>query len=291
MICADFDNDGWLDLFVANDMTPNQLWINQRDGTFTDQALARGVAYNGEGVVEASMGADARDIDGDDDLDPFITHLAGQTNTLYVQDRGFFEDQTHRLELTSSCPFTGFGSAIVDFDNDGLQDVYVSNGRVAMSTRRSYADPYAEPNQLFVGLPDRTYLEVQTGGGTLTSRGAAFGDYDNDGDVDIFVVNRDARASVLQNRVGDKSNWIAFWVLGRAGSPAIGARVEVSIGDRNCVRDVRTAYSYCSSNDPRVYFGLGAASRAGGVLVTWVDGTIEDFGDFSANRIVELRRN
>ncbi len=297
VVPADLNDDGWLDLCVANDVSPNGLWINRHDGTFHDVAMEQGIAYNEEGLVEAGMGIDAQDVEGDLDLDVFMTHFGAETNTLYINETGFFEDRTNQAGLAGSRPFTGFGTALADLNNDGALDIYVANGRVGIvqSTYYTQDDPFAEPNLLFEGLLNGTFKEVMPRGGTTkllvhASRGAAFGDYDNDGDIDIFVVNRDAPAYVLENRVGSENHWIAFKVTDHPGRTAMGARVKISVGVREQIRDVRVAYSYCSSNDPRVYFGLGTSSRVDDVSITWPDGSVQTFGPFAADQIVDLTR-
>lgn len=295
VVCTDVDSDGWIDIAVANDETPNTLWMNQKNGTFREEAVPRGFAYNAQGLIEAGMGLEAVDFDFDSDVDFFCTHIDGELNTLYVNEGGYCEDRTARYGLASARPFTGFGTAIADFNNDSFFDVYVANGRVVIGHGEYYrVNRYAEPNQLWRGKADATFEEVMPRGGTATllndsSRGAAFGDLDNDGRLDIVVVNRDARAYVLRN-ITRGNNWIGFHVLNSVGSPAIGAQIVVEYGGKKRFRDVRTAYSYCAGNDPRVHFGLGSAEKVTGVEVTWPDRTVQKFGDFAAGAYHELRR-
>ncbi|MEE9294199.1 MAG: CRTAC1 family protein [Phycisphaerae bacterium] len=297
IVATDLDGDGWTDFAVANDLMANQLWINNRDGTFREEGLVRGMAYNGEGFAESGMGIDAQDIDDDGDSEVFMTHFDGLTNTLYINDGGLFDDRTSHYGLMGSLPFTGFGTALIDLNNDGLLDIYVANGRVAGGDAGAGEEKrYSELNQLFEGLGDHTFREVFPRGGTQdplvhSSRGAAFGDYDNDGDVDIFVVNRDAPAYVLNNRGSPVNHWTMFRVVNHHGADAIGARVQIEVDGHKRFRDVRTGYSYCASNDPRVHFGLGTVSRVDGVEVRWVDGTVQRFGSFTADQIVELKRS
>ncbi len=293
--CSDFNQDGWIDIAVANDRSPNALWINQKNGTFRDEAVSRGFAYNAAGIVEAGMGIVAIDIDADLDIDLFSTHFEGELNTVYVNDGGFFEDRTVRLGLSSARPFIGFGTSIADFNNDGSLDIYVANGAVIIGHGEySRKDPYAEPDQLWQGLTNGTFTEVMPRGGTAkllndSGRGAAFGDYDNDGRIDMVVVNRDAKAYVLRN-ITKGGGWIGFAVLNRHGSPAIGAQVQVEYGGKPHIRDVHVAYSYCSSNDPRIHFGLGAVDKVTNVQVTWPDRTVERFGEFPSGKYHELRQ-
>jgi len=297
VVCSDLNGDGWIDIAVANDLRANQLWMNSGDGTFFDEGLERGAAYSGDGMAESGMGIDAQDIDHDGDFDLFMTHFGGQTNTFYVNEDGFFVDRTTRFGLGSSLPFTGFGAALIDLNNDGWMDIYVANGRVIYGRGEWYEeDPYAEPNQLFEGLDDGTFREVMPLGGTdvllnHSSRGAAFGDYDNDGDIDIFVANRDGPGYVLQNRAAHGEHWVTFKVTNQFGADAIGARVEIEVAGNRRIRDVRAAYSYCASNDPRVHFGLGDAARVDKVKVTWVNRKVQEFGPFEADQIVHLTQD
>jgi len=297
VVPADLNNDGWMDLCVANDLSPNQLWLNQGNGTFRDAAVTMSIAYNGEGHAEAGMGIDAQDVDDDLDLDVVMTKFTGETTTLHVNERGYFEDRSLQAGFAVSRPFTGFGTALADFNNDGVLDLYVANGKVGIVQGAYYSqeDPFAEPNLVYQGLGGRKFKEVTPRGGTAellvhTSRGAAFGDYDDDGDVDVFVVNKDARPYVLENLVGGKNHWIAFHVLHSNGVIALGARVKITVAGVQRIRDVRVAYSYCASNDPRVHFGLGQASKVDDVTVYWPDGAVQTFGSHAADQIVELRR-
>jgi hypothetical protein len=295
--CADFNGDGRTDIYVANDGTLNQLWMNAGDGTFVDESLIAGCALNIEGVAEAGMGVAAFDLENDGDLDLFVAHLRGETNTLYLNDGGDFEDVTAPRGLGApSLPFTGFGLGCADFNHDGYLDAFVANGRV-MRGRGDDAsqDPYAEPNQLFRGAKGGFFTELAPRGGVSkdlvsTSRGAAFGDIDNDGDVDIVVANRDARPHVLRNTVGSRGNWLQLSVVDERGRVDIGARVRVVTGARWQWRSVQPGFSYCSSNDARVHCGLGTATRVDAVEVHWSRGGKESFGPFEAGHLHALRK-
>lgn len=293
----DFDGDGWRDLYVTNDGTPNQLWINQHDGTFVDEALLAGCAVNMMGTAEAGMGAAAADFDADGDPDLFMTHLRGETHTLYVNQGGIFNDRTAVAGLAGPVvPFTGFGTGFVDFDHDGHLDLYVANGRVVQVLAPIVeGKPFAEPNQLFRGLGNGRFEEFLPRGGTAVvsvenGRAAAFADYDNDGDIDIAVVNNGGSAQLLRNSIGDRGNWVMFRLVNGDGLTALGARVRIRSDGRIQWRTVETAYSYCAANDPRVHFGLGTDGNVEEVLVIWPDGNQETFGPFPANRIHRLRR-
>ena len=241
------------------------------------------------------MGVMAVDVENDGDLDLFLTHLHNESNTLYRKDGSFFEDVTVRLGLaTPSLPFTGFGLGFADFDHDGLLDVFIANGRVERYERAyDSADRYAEPNQLFRGNEDGRFTETasylkNTESPMGNSRGAAFGDLDNDGDIDVVVVNIGGPAIVLRNCAGSRGAWVMFRILNKQGGNAIGANVGVTAGGRQQWRSVQTAYSYCASNDPRVHFGLGSATTVEEVLVRWPGENTERFGPFAVGELHEL---
>ncbi len=300
VVTGDLDGDGRIDIYVANDMLPNQLWINRGDWTFVDQALFAGCAVNRNGSAEAGMGTVAVDVEEDGDLDLFITHLRDETNTLFRNHEGVLSDRTSELGLASpSLPFTGFGVGFGDFDRDGWLDVYVANGAVTRNRRpHDPSDPYAEPNLLFRGRPAPggapIFEEVFPRGGTEppligNSRGAAFGDLDDDGDVDVVVVDNGARVELLENVASD-GHWIGFRVRERNGADALGARVALASSDRIRYRQVDSAGSYCSSNDPRVHFGLGQAAGPVRATVRWVDRSEESFGPLPIDRLHTLQR-
>lgn len=292
VVPGDFDQDGWLDVFVANDMMPNQLWRNRGDGTFVDRALLAGCAVNRDGAAEAGMGTAVLDLEQDGDLDLFVTHLRNETNTFFTNQGGLFSDQTGTLALGGpSLPYTGFGVGSHDFDRDGRNDIYVANGAVTENRERfDPLDPYAEPNQLFRGRNEAgpRFEEVLPIGGTLpaligNSRGAAFGDLDEDGDVDVVVVDNGARVKLLENVVPG-GHWIGLRALERHGADAQGARLAIEAGGVLRYASVTPASSYCSSSDPRVLCGLGDAAGPVQVTVRWVDRSEEHFGPLQADR-------
>ena len=296
VVSADFNDDGWPDIYVANDGRVNQLWINQQDGTFVDEALLMGCGLDLAGIAKAGMGVDAADFDDDGDADLVVVNFHNETDSLYRRHPSHFADETASAGLgITSRAFTRFGVGFADFDNDGVVDVYEACGRVNRQDVLHGSDPYAEPNLLFRGSAEGRFTEVLPRGGTRSelvgvSRAAAFGDIDNDGGVDVLVVNRDAPPHLLHNVIADNEPWIMLRVLNEHGSDAIGAKVVCAIGTRTVTRTVRTAYSYCAANDPRVHIGLGGARRVDRVEITWIDGTRDSFGPFEAGRIVTIQQ-
>ena len=291
--CGDFDLDGRVDFYVANDMNPNQLWLQREAGVFENASLLHGVALSGSGFAESGMGVQAVDLGGDGDLDLFLSHLRNQSNTLYENRGGTFYDMTARYGLASSSMHaTGFGLGFADFDLDGDLDLFVANGPVANEEPlEDPTNPYGQSNQLFEQTSALRFAERLPKGGTdpvlvATSRGAAFGDVDADGDIDVLIANIDGPPHLLLNRAGGERAWLALDVRDERGTLAIGALVRVRVGERTQWRRVDPAYSYCSSNEPSVHFGLGGAVEAAGaaVLVRWPDGAETDFGAREARR-------
>ncbi|HSE41227.1 MAG TPA: CRTAC1 family protein, partial [Acidobacteriota bacterium] len=304
VVAADFDMDHWPDIYVANDGEPNQLWINQHNGTFIDVALPLGAAVNAAGQAEAGMGIALGDIDADNDPDLFITHLRGETNTLFrhAGKSGFQDDTASSGIAAFSLPYTGFGTGYFDFDHDGDLDVAVVNGRVTrgpLLTKTKppkYWDHYAEPNLLYENDGSGRFTARNNEAGTFASdiensRGLAFGDVDNDGDIDLLVTNDGGPAQLYRNDVKDKGHWLSI----RAKDPllkrdAIGASITVTVGGKNITRFVAPAYSYLSSNDPRVHFGLGKATLVDQILIVWPDGSSEKFEGVKADQFLILEK-
>ena len=294
VVTGDFDRDGNIDIFVANDMMVNQLWLNRGSFQFDEEAMLRGVAVDEYGVAKAGMGVASGDIDDDGDVDLLVVNLQGQTDSFFRNEGDYFVDATSALGLASaSRRYTRWGVTLTDFDNDGRLDLYEANGRVDPSTAYTN-DLRAEPNVLFRGTANGKFVEIDPKGGTKqalihSSRGTAVGDVDNDGGLDLLVVNRDGPAYLLMNRVPKRGNWIRFKVLLREGRDAYGALVTAMVGANKINRRVQPEGSYLDSNDPRVHFGLNNQLRIRDVEVLWPSGETEVFGEFEAGHTVQLR--
>ncbi len=298
---SDFNGDGWPDFYVANDEGANLLWSNQGNGTFSDEALFGGCAVNAEGKPEASMGVAVGDFDGDGDDDVFLTHLSGETNTLYVNDgQALFEDATIALGMSGpSFLATGFGTDWFDYDNDGWLDLLAVNGAVRFKELRQLdnAYPLDQPNQLFRNLNGRRFEDVSAKAGSAlvlseVSRGAAFGDVDNDGDTDLLITNNNGAARLLINEVGNGAHWLGIRAVD--GDPlrdALGALVSLERpGQTTLRRRVRTSGSYASASDPRVLFGLGSSAEIGRLSIRWPDGKTETWSGLAVDRYTTLKR-
>ena len=296
---ADFNGDGWLDIYVANDGEANQLWINRRDGTFEETGMLSGSAVNAAGNAESSMGVDAGDFDHDGDEDLFMTHWLNQTNTLYVNDgSGNFRDQTASSQLGApSFAKTGFGTGWFDYDNDGWLDLLVVNGSVAMIEAQALAgDPFPlrQADQLFRNLGDGRFDDVSGRAGAVfeaiqVGRGAAFGDIDNDGDIDVLIGDAAAPVRLLVNQVGHRQHWLGLRLVGVGGRDMLGARVGVVRPDETTLwRRARSDGSYASANDPRVLVGLGSSPEVSRVQVEWPDGRSEDFTGLAVDQWTTL---
>jgi len=295
---ADFDRDGRQDVYVANDAQPNRLWMNQGNGTFADRGLLSGSAVNAHGAAEAGMGVSVADFDQDGDEDIFVVHLFGETNTLYVNDgKGIFDDRTFNHGLGApSRSMTGFGTRFFDYDNDGWLDLCVANGAVAkVDTQLDEPWPYKMSNQLFRGAPGGRFEDVSAAAGPafaelLSSRGAAFGDLDLDGDVDLVVNDNNGPARVLENRVGARNHWLRVALEG-PGARVLGATVRL-VTASGLAREQRyhTDGSYGSASDARITFGLGGESAPVELTVRWPDGTSERWPGVAVDREVRLAK-
>jgi hypothetical protein len=295
---ADFNNDGWIDIYVANDTKANLLWLNQRNGTFKESALLAGAALTADGKAEASMGVDAGDFDNDGDEDLYMTELPVQGSNLFVNDgSGQFDDRSARSGVGSmTLGYSGFGAGWVDFDNDGLLDLVQVNGAIQAVPGQRTPFPYAERKLLFRNMGDGRFSDVTAQAGEAftsleVSRGMALGDLDNDGDMDALVNNLNGSPTVLLNQTGNRQHWLCLRLVGERGSrDMLGARVEVNRTQGPALfRRVRSDGSYGSANDPRVLAGLGGSTEAPSVRVRWPNGRVERWTGVAIDRCTSLK--
>ncbi len=301
VVCADFDNDGWTDIYVANDTAANLLWLNQGNGTFREAGLAAGVAYNADGLPRAGMGVTAEDVEDDGNSTILVTNLSREGATLFhSKGKGVFDDETVRFGLAApTLAFTGFGTQWFDYDNDGRLDLFIANGAVTiMESLRGLPYPYAQRNLLFHNEgKGRKFQEVRDLVGPAAQmsevgRGAAFGDIDNDGAVDIVVSNNNGPVRLLRNLVGSRQHWVEVRLEGvKSNRLGIGARVGVLRRAAEPLwRRVHTDSSYLSASDVRVHFGLGKKAELSGVVVQWPDGSKESWENVQADKVIVLRQ-
>ena len=302
VVCADFNGDGWPDIYVANDGSAAHLWINQRNGTFKEESLLAGAAYSVDGLPQAGMGVTAGDFDGDGDEDIFKTNLTNEGANLYVNDgRGNFYDASAEFGLLlPTFPYTGFGTEWFDYDNDGRLDLFIANGAVnGMESLRGSPYPFGQPNQLFHNEgPGNKFREMSANAGPAfasseVSRGAAFGDIDNDGAIDIVVANNNGRVRLLlnQSRLLNRNHWLMVRLEALHGNRfGVGAKVELRQRGRKLLRRAHADSSYLSANDIRVHFGLGEEARIEEITVHWPSGECEAWDRIQADRIVTIRQ-
>ena len=298
VVTADLDDDGWPDLYVASDSTIQALYRNRGNGTFEDASLLSGAGYSQEGRAQAGMGVDAGDYDGDGRLDLFVTTFQDDYKTLYHNDGALrFSDVTYAARLGQvSFSRLSWGTGFQDFDNDGWPDLFVASGHVypQVDPARLPQETYAQQDQVLRNLGNGAFADVTASAGpgmqvVRSSRGVAFGDYDNDGRVDAVVVNMDDTLTLLHNTTRSAPHWLTLRTIGaRSNRDGIGARVRVRAGGRDQVREVKTSGSYASASDPRVHFGLGAASRIERVEVAWPSGVKQVLTDVPVDRIVTV---
>ena len=294
VLSSDFDGDGWPDIFVACDSTANLLFRNLGNGTFEEIGLVSGAAYNEDGHEQAGMGVAAADYDGDARTDLFVTNFAADTNTLYRNvASGQFRDATVMTGLAAVTAFVGWGAEFFDFDLDGWPDIFVANGHVAPSVNDAgIGEAFAQPRLLFWNRGDGKFHPISTQAGSAfsashPSRGSATGDLDNNGDLEIVVVNVGQSPSLLQDRSEHSANWLAVRALARSGSDAIGARVTVRVDGFQRTAEVRSGGGYLSQSDLRLHFGLGDLSSVE-IEVLWPSGLNSNAGTFAANQMVTI---
>ncbi|HIE99081.1 MAG TPA: CRTAC1 family protein [Planctomycetes bacterium] len=301
VVCADFNHDHWPDIYVANDRMANFLWINQQDDTFVDEAVLRGVAFDSQGRSQAGMGIAVADLNGDSVTDLFITHIEGESNALYLSREGVFREESAQAGLlTTSFPFTGFGSAFVDISHNTYPDIVVVNGRVKRG-QTGQQDPgrawqqYAERNLIFLNTGAGEFTQSGLGNPFCTlagiSRGLATGDIDNDGDVDFLVTNIGSSATLFRNDAIKSGGWLKVRVVDPSlgGRDAYGAEVTVIAGRNRWSKTIQSGTGYLSASEPIAHFGMGSAERYDRIDVIWPDGLAEFFdgGPCAVTRRVE----
>lgn len=301
VVVGDWDQNGYLDIYVANDGARNQLWLSRGEGQpFKDVALLHGAAVNGVGAPEAGMGVDSGDFDNDGDEDLFLAHLMTESNTLYLNNgKSLFDDRTSSFNLhVPSLNRTGFGVGWIDFDNDGWLDIYVANGGVKTMGKAFTRDrhPMAQENLFFHNQMGKRFKPVNESGTgpnqpPQSSRGAIFGDFDNDGDTDIVVSNNGGTARFLVNQTGQLQHWIGIQLKHPQALSVHHSRITVfplKGASQALVRWMRTEGSYCSARDPRVVVGLGRNESDCRVEIRWPDGVVESWGRLTPDRYWEL---
>ncbi len=295
-VAADFDGDGWPDIYVACDATYNLLFRNNHDGTFTERGLESGVALNEDGRTQEGMGMGIGDFDCDGALDIFKTHFSSDTHVLYRNNgKGVFRDVTIRAGLGVETRFVGWGAAMEDFDNDGLPDLFLTTGQVFPEIDGKVSDsPYNSPNVLFRNLGGGRFEELFEQAGPAMKevhcgRGLAVGDFDNDGDLDILIMNMHEPPSLLRNDIGSTNHWLKVQLVGTTSNrSAIGATVIASYGDKRQAKAMLAQSSYLSANDKRLHFGLGV-EKVASLEIRWPNGNVEKLADVAADRLLTIK--
>jgi hypothetical protein len=295
VVAADFNEDGWPDVYVACDSTPSLLFINQHDGTFKEEGVERGVALSNEGQEQAGMGVGVGDYDLEGHLDIFKTHFSEDTAVLYKNDgTGNFDDQTLQARLGVEVRFTSWGAGIVDLDNDGLPDIFFVTGGVYPEVEKKLPQyPDRSPRILFRNLGNGTFEEIANAGPGITtphsSRGCAFGDFDNDGDLDILILNMNEPPSLLRNDLKGTHHWLKVKLVGtKSNRSAIGARLLVRYSGKVQAQEVLSQSSFYSCNDSRLHFGLGQATAAD-LVIHWPSGITEKYPNLKCDQLITIR--
>ena len=293
VVSADFNNDGISDLYVANDDTRNDFFYNNGDGTFSEISLLAGCAYSFDGIAQAGMGVAADDYNADGWIDIFVTNLSYETNALYRNNGdGTFTDVIYEARLgKESFHFVGFGTGFFDADNDGWRDIFIANGHIIDNIEKTHdVLTYRQPDQLFRNSGNNTFQEISESAGTYfqrkaVSRGALFGDYDNDGDVDLLVTHANGPITLLRNNSTPAHNWIRIKTVGVISNrDGVGTSVTLRAGGQTQVQEVNPGASYLSSHDPRLHFGLGSNATVDRLEVRWLSGVVQIFKNLPVNQ-------
>ena len=298
VVTFDYDGDGWQDIFIANDSLPNSLFHNNRDGTFTEVGYLAGVAVSLDGQPEAGMGVDAGDTTGNGRLDLAVTHLDSQLARLYRNSGNkYFDDVTLSSKIGyATYHMSEFGTRFMDYDNDGALDLFMACGHVLDNVHRYKSDVYyAEPKLMFRDTGRGIFENVSDDLGPdfllpMVSRGAAVGDFDNDGDLDILVSNNGQRPQLLRNDGGNANHWLQIFLIGtKSNRDAVGARVKVTAGELVLHDEKKGGMSYQSAQDPRLHFGLGGSPRVDAVEISWPSGERTKLTNLRADQTIAIK--
>ncbi len=300
VVTFDYDNDGWQDIFIANDQMSNFLFHNNRNGTFSEVGYAAGVAVGIDGQFEAGMGVDAADTTGNGKMDLIVTHLDQQLARFYQNlGGGIFEDATFRSKMSySTFHLSGFGTRFMDYDNDGARDLFMANGHVLDNIERYHADiKYAEPKLMFRNVSGGVFENVSDRLGPdflvpRVSRGAAVADFDNDGDLDILVSNNGQTPQLLRNDGGNANHWLEIFLIGtKSNRDGVGARVKLAAGDLVLYEQRKGGMSYQSAQDPRLHFGLGQQGKVDTLEITWPSGAFTKLNNIKADQVISVKED
>ena len=298
VVAADLNNDGWPDIFVANDSWPNFLFLNNHDGTFRDVSFTSGVVAGEDGKYEAGMGADAADVDGDGWLDLYVAHLDFELNRLYHNNHDeTFNDVTYASGLGSTAMLlSGVAMKFLDYDNDGWVDIFQTNGAMLDNVSLYQSDvAYPEPKLMYRNLGHGKFAMVSTQLGSdfmrpTVGRGAAAADFDNDGDIDVAVVNRGDYIQLLRNEGGNANNWLEVKLIGsKAARDGTGAVLKLVSEGFTHVEQAKGGMGYMSAHDPRIHFGLGSRKRIDSLEITWLSGTVDKLINVPINQIITVK--
>ncbi len=297
LVAADFNNDGWIDVFQANDSIRNFLFLNQRNGTFEDVTFIAGVGYSEDGIPEAGMGTDAADIDGDGWMDLYVTHLDFELDRLYRNNgNDTFNDATYSSQIGNQVTlYSGFGTRFFDYDHDGWIDLFIANGHILDNIQLYHQDvSYAEPNLMFRNVGGGKFENVSSRLGPdfsvpRVSRAAAVGDYDNDGDLDILISNNGQAPQLLRNDAAHGHHWLSVSLRGtRSNRDGIGARLTLTAGERQQVQEAKGGMSFQAAQDPRIHFGIGPSATVDRLEIAWPSGVVDRLENLPADQFLTV---